>query len=166
MRIKLFLFLACALLAGSAKAQCKVEGLLFPAPSASNFFAEVVPGTCLASGTSTNQTARLRWVNGNLALFDLDDGGTGKLLWCAGSPNACVTGGSLCLQRDGNLVIYSQDQCVGSPLWASNTVGANDPAEFLEVLDGAGGEHAAILNDTGPGADEPAKLVWISNNSD
>lgn len=154
----LFLFLACTLLAGRALAQgCSTSPIGFPAPGASD--KTVAPGTCIANAdpdSPNGQGGRFRWDNNNsheLQLFDADD--NGQLLWCANPDNTnggssgdtsnCFTtnGSILCLQQDGNMVIYApsgsiQPHCVnsgdgGTAIWASGTDGANDGQEELAV---------------------------------
>jgi hypothetical protein len=168
MKLRLFLLLASALFAGRAMAQssCTVEALKFPAVFNS--------AKCIASGTpGGTQTARLRWDNndaGELQLFDTDDGGT--LLFCASNSSGCVSGGeSLCLQTDGNMVIYSGTSCSGQPRWASNTAGTFEDGEELFVaelvVNGVSrGEAAFIFNDINAGSDTGPQLVWLSNNND
>jgi len=147
MKLRLFLFLclACTLLAGRAMAQgCSTSPLTFPPPSGSD--RQVAAGTCIANndtdGSTTTQGGRLRWNNNNsheLELFDHDD--NGQRLWCDGksdSSTTCIPGNILCLQADGNMVIYSGSgiSCTGNqgtPVWASNTVGVNDSQEALRV---------------------------------
>jgi hypothetical protein len=145
MKLKLFLFLASALLAGRAMAQCSTLPFTFPAPGTAD---KTVPsGTCLANvdAGTTGQGGRLRWNNNNsheLQLFDADD--QGQLLWCANNSGVCATGGILCAQQDGNLVMYSQVQgqppiaCHdngngGSVSWSSRTQHKNDGQEALTV---------------------------------
>lgn len=144
---------------GTARAQCPETTLLFPANSANSDIAkvEVPSGACIAG---RNQAARLRWDdggNGLLELFDTDDGGT--LIWCNGfnDPGGCKPGKSLCLQSDGNMVIYDGASCTGNAVWASGTVGQNACIEGLGVIDKSDGEHVAILNDIGC---PPAQVVW------
>lgn len=180
LRLSLFLFLACALLVGNAKAQtCSVTAKKFPTTFNSAF--------CIASANSSGtQTGRLRWDDNNshaLELFDTDDGG--RFLWCAGggsNQNNCARGNSLCLQSDGNMVIYQDVDCGGNALWASNTSGGfecavfgnctNEDGEELFVQDnliingGSFGESAVIYNDTDAGSDTGRQLIWHSASSD
>jgi hypothetical protein len=145
MKFKLFLFLACALLAGRATAQtCFASQRNFPQPMAGD---KTAPPFCMANADSdspSGQGGRLRWNNNSshaLQLFDTDD--DGHLMWCANPDNTnggssgdtsnCLTTNNsiLCLQQDGNMVIYGPSgtimpQCVGdggggTPLWASGT---------------------------------------------
>ncbi len=179
MRLRLFLLLASSLLAGigTAHASCTNMTLFFPPPG--NPTLKVISGSCI---TDPNSGARLRWDdnnNGELQLFDTD--GVGALLWCAhDSTGACAKGSSLCLQADGNLVIYAGSDCRTDPLWASNTFGIdprthqpfNDDGEILVVGDvsvngGKRGERAVILNDQNPGAASDSNtIIWLSNNTD
>lgn len=169
MKLRLFLFLlfACSLLVGNAMAQgCSTTPIAFPAPGASD--KQLAAGTCIAnadSDSSTGQGGRLRWDNNNsheLQLFDSEHGGV--FLWCDGqsdSSTTCVPGNILCLQQDGNMVIYSGSgiSCTGNhgiPVWASNTDGDNDGQEELTVEENvvfAGvlrtGERAVIRNRSG-----------------
>ncbi|HLJ26194.1 MAG TPA: hypothetical protein VKY85_05750 [Candidatus Angelobacter sp.] len=189
LRLFLFLFLACTLVTGSAMAQgCSTKPLQFP-PSGGNDIG-VPSGTCIASLDSAgNQSGRLRWDNGGngiLQLFDTDDGG--QSLWCALQAGSCARGRILCLQQDGNAVIYTGSDCggvgsdpdVGTALWASNTSGncglfgncTNEDTEELFVQDNLSvngvhiGEAAVIYNDTHQGSDEGRVLLWHSNSSD
>jgi hypothetical protein len=170
MKLRLLLLVACAMFAGRAMAQssCSVKPLQFPAVFNS--------AVCIASGTpGGTQTARLRWDNndaGELQLFDTDDAGA-PMLWCAqDSGGNCVRNGqSLCLQSDGNMVIYAGTNCSGTALWASNTVGANEDGEILVVgelfVNGVSkGESAFIINDNNAGSDTGPQIVWFSNNND
>jgi hypothetical protein len=185
MKLRLYLsLLALTLLfaIGAAHAQslpCVVAGLDFPSPNQVGMAFSVDSGACLAS-TSPNdrngpQTGRLRWddnKSGKLELFDTDDGGA--LLWCGhlhDGNGPCAVGKSLCLQWDGNMVIYSGTGCSGSPQWASNTNGENEGGEFLFVGDKIipgfdGGEVAVIVNDHSTNADTLPQIIWESNNSD
>lgn len=155
MKLKLFLFLfiACTLLAGRAMAQgCQTNPKIFPT---GNSDTTLTPGFCIANvdAGSTGQGGRLRWDDSNnqeLVLFDSDD--TGNFLWCAGgafgsgtgNQSLCRTGTILCLQHDGNMVLYAPNGpntasvCVhdgdgGVAVWASNTDGDNDGQEVLEI---------------------------------
>src|ERR1041385_8001976 len=150
MKLRLFLFLglACTLLAGRAMAQgCSDTPLTFPSPS-SHTNRQIASGTCIANddtdGSTSTQGGRLRWNNNNsrlLELFDHDD--NGQRLRCDGKSNSsttCIPGNILCLQADGNMVIYSGSGGIscngdqGTPVWASNTaVGVNDSQEALRV---------------------------------
>jgi hypothetical protein len=167
MKLKSFLLLISILFMGfgAARASCPEGGLLFPAPGSGVKLA-VKSGTCIAA---PGQAARLRWDDsgsGQLQLFDSDDAGT-PLIWCAhDNTGACARGSSLCLQDDGNLVIYAGSDCKTDPLWASNTTrsGDNEDGEFLTVIDVVGsGERAAILNDHNK---PPEQIIWVSNNTD
>jgi hypothetical protein len=190
MKLRLFLFLACTLLVGKATAQtgCTAHPLDFP-PEGGKTIIYNTTSFCIASVDSSGiQTARLRWNNNNAGyfqLFDTDD--SGALLWCAkDSSNHCAKGSSICLQTDGNLVIYDQENCQGSPLWATNTGhgGAlfnldcdglariippiptcNEDGERLGVREVAktGEESAYISNDTVSGSDTGVKFIWESN---
>ena len=151
MKLKLFLFLffACTLLSARAMAQgCSTIPIPFPLVGTADI--KVNSGACVANvdAGTTGQGGRLRWDNNNshaLELFDSDD--SGQLLWCAGgNPNAnCRSGNNaiLCLQQDGNMVIYvpqanettaivcnrnAGDGGGGVAIWASNTQHANDGA--------------------------------------
>jgi hypothetical protein len=157
MKFKLFLILACTLLAGSAMAQtCFTSPRNFPQQGAAD---KTATPFCMANADSdspSGQGGRLRWNNNSshaLQLFDTDD--DGHLMWCANPDNTnggssgdtsnCFTTNNsiLCLQQDGNMVIYGPSgkimpQCVGSggggtPLWASGTEGANNNNERLTV---------------------------------
>jgi hypothetical protein len=130
---------------------CSTNPKPFPLPG--NADIQVGAGTCIANADEgpTGQGGRLRWDNSNshkLELFDSDD--SGQLLWCAGgNPNANCRGGSgdiLCLQQDGNMVIYvpqvggpstidcgRTDNDGGVAIWASNTQHDNDDFEELLV---------------------------------
>jgi hypothetical protein len=183
----LSLLLACTLLGGSAMAQgCAVTTIAFPPTGGTNNI--IKSGTCIASGTpGGTQTARLRWDNGgngHLQLFDTDD--SGQSLWCAlDSTNHCAKGSSLCLQPDGNMVIYDQSGCHGNALWASNTSNnglsnpicgffgpdCNEDGERLGVFDItvngiAVGESAVIQNDTLAHSDSGPQIIWFSNQND
>lgn len=147
MRLFLFLFFACTLLAGRAMAQtCFASPRNFPQPGAADI---TEPPFCIANSDegSTGQGGRLRWNNNGshaLELFDTDD--SGQLLWCAnpnndnggsGSPTSncfAIPGSILCLQQDGNMVIYQpqrggpttidcnrNDGDGGQAVWASGT---------------------------------------------
>lgn len=187
LRLFLFLFLACTLLVGGAMAQgCSVTTLAFPTDGGPNraFNSEF----CIASGTpGGTQTGRLRWDSGGdgrLQLFDTDD--TGQSLWCAIDPmtNRCAVGSSLCLQGDGNMVIYEFANCGGNPLFASNTSNnnpsnplcglfledCNDDGEVLAVADNPvvfgtlrTGERGVIFNDTAFGSDERKQAIWFTS---
>lgn len=196
LRLFLLLFLACTLLAGKAMAQgCSTQPLQFPPDDGND---KTVPdNTCVASLDSHgNQSGRLRWNNNNtshiLQLFDTDDGGGS--LWCApedGSPSFCARADVLCLQQDGNAVMYASTPghpaaCHGSgngsqPVWSSNTNGdcnfifqtcTNEDIEELFVQDDLSvngvhiGEAAVIYNDTQAGSDESRQLLWHSSSSD
>src|SRR5215467_10009422 len=97
LRLFLFLFFACTLLAEKAMAQgCSTTPIAFPTGSSDKTLA---PGTCIANADSdspTGQGGRLRWDNaGNheLVLFDSEHGG--NFLWCAGgggNSNNCAVG--------------------------------------------------------------------------
>lgn len=152
-KLYLLLFTVIVLLGiGTANAQCTPSILLFPPPTTDGSITKLaVPsGTCIAS---PGQTARLRWNNNNsglLQLFDTDEGGA--QVWCDGinDPGGCQSGGSLCLQSDGNLVIYPGTNCDGGAAkWSSGTVGANSvcPETGLAVIELAndGQEHVAII---------------------
>jgi hypothetical protein len=181
LRLSLLLFLACTLVAGKAMAQtCTTTPIRFPRTFNSNM------PFCVASEGGGTQTGRLRWNDNNshaLELFDTDDGG--RFLWCAGggsNQNNCTRGNSLCLQSDGNMVIYQDTNCGGNALWASNTSGGiecalfnnctNEDGEELFVQDnlvingGSFGETAVIYNDTDPGSDTGRQLIWHSASSD
>jgi outer membrane protein assembly factor BamB len=153
MKLKLFLlfFTGIVLLGiGTANAQCPNSILLFPPPTTDGTIVKLaVPsGTCIAA---PNQTARLRWNNNNsglLQLFDTDEGGA--QIWCDGinNPGGCQPGGSLCLQSDGNMVVYLGTSCNGTAIWSSGTVGGNSLCpEGLAVIEVAndGQEHVAII---------------------
>jgi len=173
MKLRLFLFLclACTLLAGRAMAQgCSDTPLTFPTFS-SHTDRQVASGTCIANddtdGSTSTQGGRLRWNNNNsrlLELFDHDD--NGQRLWCDGKSNSsttCIPGNILCLQADGNMVIYTGSgiSCTGdhgTPVWASNTahLGFNDSQEALRVEEDVSfkgltrsGDRAVIRNGTG-----------------
>ena len=139
--VRLFLFLATTALLGMgrAHAQCSILAEAFPSPGSSAFAHRIPNGTCI---TNAAGTARLRWDNnssGLLELFDTDGGG--RRFWCDGinDPGGCaanaVPGGSLCLQRDGNMVIRVGNTCsTSSPaVWSSGTVGDNICGEELKV---------------------------------
>jgi len=168
LRLSLFLFLACSLLAGTATAQCSTAPRAFPIRQNPDIMLPF--GTfCIANAEVGGvQGGRLRWGTGGLELFDTDDGG--KLLWCAGggrnpNPINCTRGNTLCLQQDGNMVIYANQGTNlakvcdngatdhGVAVWASNTQGKNDDHEVLGVLDNSTDEHAFIQNRSG--------IVWI-----
>ncbi len=149
LRLFLFLFLACTLVTGSAMAQgCSTSPIAFPAPGGND--KTVASGTCIANvdAGSTGQGGRLRWNDSNnheLVLFDSDDGG--GFLWCAGgggNANNCAVGTILCLQQDGNMVMYTprpgqgtihcgNDGDGGLAVWASNTQHDNDGQEELVI---------------------------------
>jgi hypothetical protein len=155
LRLFLFLFLASTLLAGTAMAQgCTTTPDPFPLQGDPD--KEVISGKCLTNNDTDNgvtqQGGRLRWqgsVNtpGTLQLFDADD--DGHSLWCAidKSTGVCAQAELFCLQQDGNAVLYQGDHTFGTPhcgdvgsnptlgraLWASNTQGANDNHEVLDV---------------------------------
>jgi hypothetical protein len=153
LRLFLLLFLACTLLAGRAIAQgCSAQPIPFPHPGDND--RGVKSGTCIANinvdPDATGQGGRLRWddnSNHQLILWDTDDGG--QFLWCAPdrTNGICVQGLLLCLQQDGNMVIYEGNPHAGTPhcgdvgnnptlgnaLWASNTPGSNDGHEELLV---------------------------------
>lgn len=148
LRLLVLLFLAGSLLAGRAMAQgCTVTALTFPTSGNK----QIPQQTCITNndtdrGTTTDG-GRLRWDNkdasGNvshlLELFDHDD--SGQRLWCDGQSDqstTCKPGNILCLQSDGNMVIYEGTDCntnQGTPVFASNTnaAGDNDGQERLEV---------------------------------
>lgn len=196
MRLFLFLFFACTLLAGRAMAQgCSTSPIHFPQPGDPDY--QVPSGTCIANAdpdSPTGQGGRLRWDNNNsheLQLFDSDD--SGQLLWCANSTNDNGAEGSptsncwaipnsiLCLQQDGNMVIYQPqrggpttidcgrtDNDGGQAVWASGTQHGNDGFEVLHVLEDPffchggvcitrTGDRAVISNDTAPG-----NHIWVS----
>jgi hypothetical protein len=162
LRLFLFLFLACSLLAGRAYAQgCSTAPIPFP----TNNNHLVPSGTCIANvdpNSPTGQGGRLRWndnSNHELVLFDSDSGGI--FLWCAGGGHdstKCALGHSLCLQADGNMVIYAESStCSGTPVWASNTQGQNFANERLVVNKNVvwksllrTGDRAVVRNDNGP----------------
>ena len=171
LRLFVFLFLASALLFGmsTAHAACLATSIAFPPPNSGHNFV-VKSGACI---TDPNSGARLRWDDNNsgeLQLFDTDGGG--NLLWCAhNSAGSCARGASLCLQEDGNMVIYTGANCAGSPVFASNTRGQNEDGEELSVgeltINGVKeGEIALITNDNDFGSDTGSKLIWRSNNTD
>lgn len=152
MKVKLFLFLAAAALfgMGRAQAQCSILAEAFPSPTSTTFAHRIPNGTCITNGTGT---ARLRWDNngsGLLELFDTDDVPQSRF-WCDGlnDPGGCpakaVPGGSLCLQRDGNMVIRAGTTCSTSirAVWSSGTVGDNICGEVLRVN---GASQAEIAN--------------------
>jgi hypothetical protein len=163
----LFLFLAGSLLAGRAMAQgCSTAPIAFPPPGDADI--QVAPGTCIANAdrdSPTGQGGRLRWDdNGNneLVLFDSEHGGI--FLWCDGqsdSSTTCIPGNILCLQADGNMVIYSGNgiSCTGNhgkAVWSSKTLGDNDSQERLTVEENVvcggvqrSGERAVIRNASG-----------------
>ena len=163
-----FLLLACTLLAGRAMAQgCSTSPIYFPQPGDPDI--QVAAGTCIANAdpdSPTGQGGRLRWDNNNsheLQLFDSEHGGV--FLWCDGqsdSSTTCIPGNILCLQQDGNMVIYAGSgiSCNGNhgtPVWSSKTLGENDGHERLTVEENVKtgslvrtGERAVILNNTGP----------------
>lgn len=165
MKPKLFLLLATILFAGMGMAHaqnCPEAVIQFPATF------NVGDTFCIAA---PNQAARLRWSNvengvpdGRLQLFDTDDGGAS--LWCAhlhDGSTTCAQGNSLCLQIDGNAVIYSGLNCSGQALWSSKTTGDNVNGEVLGVGDGFPGEKVFIIrgfNTTNP------IIVFTSSNSD
>lgn len=144
----LLLFAGTILLGmGTANAQCLESIVLFPPPTSNGSIAkvEIPSGTCIAAA---NQAARLRWDNNNsglLQLFDTDEGGS--QLWCDGINTAagCQPGKSLCLQSDGNMVVYGGASCTGSAVWASGTVGANVCREGLRVLDENDGQEHIVI---------------------
>jgi hypothetical protein len=164
---------------------CSTNPISFPPPGASD--QQVASGTCIANVDVDNgvtmQGGRFRWDNNSsneLQLFDADD--SGQLLWCANSannhggssgPTNCLNsnGSILCLQQDGNMVIYApngpiQPHCVnngdgGVAVWASDTAGDNDGGEELVVQEDVFfknahrlGDRAVIRNNT--------KVVWVS----
>jgi hypothetical protein len=155
LRLILFLFVGCTLLAGKAFAQgCTTTPDTFPAPNTPD--KGVLSGKCLTNNDVDNgvtlQGGRLRWqgsVNtpGTLQLFDADD--DGHALWCAidKQTGVCAQAELFCLQQDGNAVLYKGDHTQGTPhcgdvgnnstlgpaLWASNTQFANDGNERLGV---------------------------------
>jgi len=190
-KLFLFLFFACTLLAGSAMAQgCSTKSLPFPPEGAGHHIIYNTTSFCIASlDSSGTQSARLRWNNSNagfLQLFDTDDSGS-PVLWCArDSSNHCAKGSSICFQTDGNLVIYDQQNCQGSALWASNTghggaltnLNCDDVIPFFPFVptcneDGerlgvrevsrTGEESAFISTDTDTGSDTGVKFIWQSN---
>lgn len=145
---------------GTARAQCAETTLLFPLNSLNSDIAkvEVPSGACIAA---PNQAARLRWNNngnGLLQLFDTDDGG--GQIWCDGinQPGGCQPGKSLCLQSDGNMVVYAGASCTGNAVWSSGTVGQNSCVEGLIIVDASDGEHLAIVNNIGGCG--PLQIVW------
>jgi len=178
-RLFLFLFFACTLLTGRAMAQgCSTAPLTFPTGSSDK---TVASGTCIANADSdspTGQGGRLRWDdagNHKLVLFDSEHGG--NFLWCAGGAFGVGTGNSndcaggvgntvLCMQHDGNLVVYIPNgttlpHCVNSgdggiAVWASNTDGDNDGQEELVIEENVSfggttrtGERVVIRNRSG-----------------
>jgi hypothetical protein len=158
----LLLFVSMLVGAGSAWAACPEGVIPFPAPN-SGQDRVLNSGACLSNA---GQAARLRWDNAGsheLQLFDTDD--SGQLLWCAhDSSGGCAKGKSACLQADGNMVIYSGDNCTGSAQWASNTRGKNIDGEVLAVADSASdGEHMVIVNHRN---NPPEQFIFISNNRD
>lgn len=185
-RLFLFLFFACTLIAGRAMAQgCSTSPIHFPQPGDPDF--QVPSGTCIANSDEglTGQGGRLRWDNNNsheFQLFDSDD--NGALLWCANSandnggssgPSNCwnIPGSILCLQQDGNMVIYQPqrggpstidcgrtDSDGGQVVWASGTLPVigtdNDGHEELVVEEDVvykgvkrTGDRAVIRNNSG-----------------
>jgi hypothetical protein len=179
LRLFLFLFLASTLLAGTAMAQgCSTNPLPFPVPGGND---RLVPsGTCITNAFDEGgDGGRLRWDNNSsheLQLFDADDGG--QLLWCANNGGVCALGNILCLQQDGNMVIYvsvpgnpaidcgNSDGDNGQPTWASNTQGLNDSQEQLTVEENVvwlgklrTGDRAVIRN----GRDG---VLWVSTGYD
>lgn len=150
---------------GTARAQCSEAYLLFPvhfSNSSNTDIAkvEVPAGACIAA---LNQAARLRWDNngsGLLQLFDTDE--AGNQIWCNGisDPGGCKPGKSLCLQSDGNMVIYAGASCTGNAVWSSGTVGQNFCAEGLAVADEGDGEHVAIVNNIFGCAPGGPQIVW------
>jgi hypothetical protein len=151
LRLFLFLFFAGALLTGRAMAQgCSTNPRPFPLPGAHDI--KVNSEVCIANvdAGTTGQGGRLRWDNSGsnrLELFDSDD--SGQRLWCANNGGTCAIGKILCLQQDGNMVIYNDapgnpavecdrsdtDHDNGTPAWASNTQGDNDDFEELLVAE-------------------------------
>lgn len=188
----LFLFIACTLLAGRAMAQgCTTNPKDFPQPGDAD--TQVGSNFCIANPDEgpTGQGGRLRWAtNGGhaLQLFDADD--SGELLWCANSgndnggssgPTNCwdIPGSILCLQQDGNMVIYQPqrggpstidcgrtDSDGGQAVWASGTENTlfttnNDGHEVLVVQEDVifnnaqrTGDRAVIHNNS--------KILWVS----
>ena len=147
---------------GTAHAQCAEATLVFPFQNSSNTDiakVEVPSGACIAG---VNHVARLRWDdnnNGILQLFDTD--GTGGQIWCDGISDPggiCQPGKSLCLQSDGNMVVYAGASCTGNAVWSSGTAGVeqgNNCIPGLVVVDGTNGEHVAIQCQNAAGT-----IVW------
>jgi hypothetical protein len=149
---------------GTARAQCSEAYLLFPIHFSNGTNGDVakveVPsGTCIAA---LNQAARLRWNNNNsglLQLFDTDE--AGNQIWCNGiDAGGCKPGKSLCLQSDGNMVIYAGASCTGNAVWSSGTVGQNFCGEGLAVADGGNGEEVVIVNNIFGCASGGLQFVW------
>jgi hypothetical protein len=171
MKLRLFLLLASTLLGGvaTARANCFTY-VLFPAPGSSTDSA-LVNGVCIV-GFRGYTDGTLRWDNNNsgqLQLFDTDD--DKSLLWCPRDRHDCLVGKTVCLQRDGNMVLYSDGPyiCGGTPLWASNTQGLNHHGEILveqdiRTVSGKTGERVLLKNDCYDlyGCEE----IWYSNNND
>jgi hypothetical protein len=163
MKLKLFLLFITGIVLlgiGTAQAQCPEAILLFPPPTSDGSITKVAvqSGMCISAA---NQAARLRWNNNNsglLQLFDTDEGGS--QIWCDGinDPGGCQPGGSLCLQSDGNMVVYTGTSCNGAAVWASGTVGANSAnREGLRVLDENDGQEHIIIE---ANVDTSPVIVW------
>jgi hypothetical protein len=122
---------------------CSTQPIQFPDPGGVDY--QVPSPTCIANSDEgpTGQGGRLRWdetISGGstheLELFDSDDGG--ELLWCANtandkggssSPTNCLNakGSVLCLQQDGNMVIYKPGPGQGTIDCGGNTIIGTDP---------------------------------------
>jgi len=139
------------------------------------------------SDSPSGQGGRLRWNNNSshsLLLFDTD--GDGHLMWCANPDNTnggssgdtsnCFTtnGSILCLQQDGNMVIYGpsgtiQPQCVnsgngGTVLWASGTEGSNNDNERLVVEEDVTFKNGLRTGDRGVIRNNPhnSGILWVT----
>jgi hypothetical protein len=188
LKFKLFLFLACTLIAGTAMAQtCFTSPRNFPQPNTGDIKESPF---CMANADSdspSGQGGRLRWNNNKshaLQLFDTDD--DGRLMWCANPDNTnggssgdttnCFTTNNsvLCLQQDGNMVIYEPvgtiiPQCVGSgnggkAIWASGTDGNNNTNERLTVEEDVTFQNGLRSGDRAVIRNTPVNtgILWVS----
>jgi hypothetical protein len=139
------------------------------------------------SDSPSGQGGRLRWNNNkshSLQLFDTDT--DSRLIWCANPDNTnggssgdtsnCLTTNQsiLCLQQDGNMVIYGPSgnilpQCVnsgngGTVLWASGTEGNNNNNERLVVEEDVVFQNILRTGDRGVIRNNPnnSGILWVT----
>ena len=155
MKLRLIILCSAILLAGMGTvhaqsfSNCSPAILVFP----TNGVTLIPANTCIAD---RNDAGRLRWSrtvngvpNGLLELFDTDDTGTPRI-WCAGqSSGTCTVGGSLCMNSNGVLQMYSDSTCGqngGSVIFTAGLSGDNVCGEGVLVSDDSTGEHIVVQN--------------------